>query len=240
MARGASLLELVGELRVELGRAPNLSVGPGDIPMLQRTLRRVQKLLWTNYDWPFMRQVFPVIPLQAGEQFYDPPDGLDLNRIESAAVWTNDTPSEIKRWITWEQYASHNPGVRGDPVMAWDVRTDQADFTSQIEVWPTPASDQYGLQIIGIRNLRPLVHDADLCDLDDELIILFAASQMLARQGTKDAPLVAQMAQDHLAKCRAKASTGDYKTVRVGLGPDESAFARRSRVTVAGYPVREP
>lgn len=239
MARGASLLELVGDLRTELGRAPNVAVGPGDIPMLQRALRRVQKTLWTNHDWQFLTHTFPRIKLQAGNALYDMPAGLDIERIMDVAVWQNDTPIPIKRGIGWSEYSSFKPGDRADPVMRWDLRTDE-NFATQMEVWPTPASDNYELQIIGVRNLRPLVADADLCDLDDELLILFAAAQLLARQGAKDAPIVMQMAQDHLAKCKSRASSGNYKTVRVGLGPDTTRFQQRSHVTVAGYPVKGP
>ena len=234
MARGASLLELTGELRTELGRAANIAVGPGDIPALQRTLRRVQKTLWTQYDWPFMRHVFPMIPLQAGQTYYDPPDNLDIERIESMAVWQNDVPVPIRRGVGWDEYTSYKPGDRADPAMAWDMRTNDV-FDTQIEIWPTPNSDSYSLQIIGIRQLRPFTHDAHLCDMDDELIILYAAAQILARQKSADAPILAQMASEHLAKCKARASSGDSKRVRIGLGPDESMFARRSRITVAGY-----
>lgn len=235
MARGASLLELTGELRAELGRAPNLSVGPGDIPMLQRTLRRIQKVLWTQYEWPFMRRVFPLIPLAAGQNMYDPPDTLDIDRIENMAVWQNNVPVPIRRGIGWDEYSSFKPGDRADPAQKWDMRTHD-DFTNQIEIWPTPASENYGLQIIGIRNLRPFTHDAHLCDLDDEVIIMFAAAQILARQGNKDAETVLTQANAHLSKLRAKASA-DGEPVRMSLGPNDNSFSRRSRISVAGYPV---
>lgn len=239
MARGASLLELTGELRVELGRAANLAVGPGDIPMLQRTLRRVQKTLWLQYDWPFMRKVFDIIPLVAGQRYYDPPTNLDLERIESVAIWQNDQPVPIRRGISWGEYASYKPGDRADPTMAWDMRTFD-DYSCQIEVWPTPASGSYGLQIIGVRNLRPFVADADLCDLDDELILLYSTAQILSRQKADDASLVGQMASEHLARMRARASSGDSRRIRMGMGPDQSRLDQRSRITVAGYPVKTP
>lgn len=235
MARGTSLLELTGDLRTELGRASNLAVGPGDIPQLQRALRRIQKVLWSQYEWPFMRRVFPLIPLQAGLNMYNPPDGLDIDRIENMAVWQNNIPVPIKRGIGWEDYAGFKPGERADPALKWDMRTDD-EFATKIEIWPTPASNNYSLQIIGIRKLRPFVHDADLCDMDDELILLFAAAQMLARQGAKDAPVVMDQANAHLAKMRAKASA-DGEPIRMGLGPDNMAFNKRSRISVAGYPV---
>lgn len=237
MARGTSLLELVGDLRVELGRASNISVGPGDLPMLKRVLARTQKVLWTQHEWPFLRTMFERITLQAGDRMYDMPANLDIDRIESVAVWQNDIPVPTKRGIGWNEYAAYKPGDRMDPVMRWDVRVDESTFQTQMEVWPTPASDTYAMQIIGIRKLRPLVHDTDLCDLDDELILLFAASQLLARQKSGDAQLVLSQAQEHLLKCKAKANTGEYKSVRVGLGRGGSDTPSRTQVYVAGYPV---
>jgi hypothetical protein len=234
MARGTSLGELTQELRVELGRASNVAVGPGDIPMLQRVLRRMQKMLWNNYDWPFLRQAFPLIPLAAGQRMYDPPANLDTDRIESAAVWYGGRPMPITRGIGWDEYQMGDPETRTDPVQRWDIRTDD-QFHTQVEVWPTPASNSYELQFIGIRNLRPLVADQDLCDLDDDLIILFAAAQILARQKSADAPVVQEAATAYLQKLRAKADTGVFKRVRIGMGDGASARRSPTQVLVAGY-----
>ena len=63
---------------------------------------------------------------------------------------------------------------------------------NQIEVFPVPANNSQAdgtdsVRIHGIRNLSPLVAESDLADLDDQLIVLFAASEILARQTQADA-----------------------------------------------------
>ena len=80
MARGTSLGQLVTDLRAEVGHSlqPNLGKATRDvfINMLQRTQRR----LWEDYSWPFLRITLD-ITINAGQRYYDVPDGLTFERI---------------------------------------------------------------------------------------------------------------------------------------------------------------
>ena len=80
----------------------------------------------------------------------------------------------------------------------------------------------------GMRPLRPLIALTDVADLDDDLIVLFAAAEELAAQKAKDADRKAQLAQAHLVSLLANAQSGS-STVQMGLG---SSRGRIGRTTV--------
>ena len=217
MARGTQLLQLVENLREEVGRASSVAVGNSDLPGLKQKLRRVQEQLYDEYDWPFLRQIFPALYLQAGEQYYDLPAGLHLERIEAVELWYSNFPRPIERGITPREYAIYNSltGVRQEPAMAWDVRW--TGTSDQIEIWPLPVTNAQYLTFTGIRNLRPLIAGSDVADLDDQLIVLWAAGEILSRQGAESAPMVVKLAQARLGTVK-KRTKGAERTRRMGMG----------------------
>lgn len=218
MARGTQLLQLVENLREEVGRASSVAVGQSDLPGLKQKLRRTQEQLYDDYDWPFLRQIFPPLYMKAGEQYYDLPAGLHLERIEAVELWYSNFPRPIARGVTPRNYAIYDSaaGVRQEPALAWDVRW--TGTAEQIEIWPLPVSNTQFLQFTGIRNLRPLVKDSDVADLDDQLIVLWTASEILARQGAQSAGVVLKLAQARLGTMK-KRSKGAERTYRMGMGP---------------------
>lgn len=221
MARGTQLLQLVENLREEVGRSASVSVGNSDLGALKQKLRRNQELLYDEYDWPFLRQIFPAKYLLAGERYYDFPVGLNLERVESVELWYSDLPRPIERGITPREYAIYNSDadVRQEPAMAWDVRW--TGTKEQIEIWPLPVSNAQYLQFTGIRNLRPLVKDSDVADLDDQTIILFTAAEILARQANESAPVVLKLAQARLGTMKKRVK-GASRTRRMGMGGSET------------------
>jgi hypothetical protein len=219
MARGTQLLQLVTDLRAELGRSSSVAVGVDDLPSLKQTIRRTQETLYDEYDWPHLRTVFDRIPMQAGERFYDFPAELNFDKLEDVAVWYSGQPFEIERPIGFRDYAIYDSenNARCDPVLKWDIRW--RGTKEQIEVWPIPAStNQVGLQFIGIRKLRPMVGDQDVADLDDQLIILYAAAELLARQKSADAPIKADLAKARFQRLKSNAGRGNKTYSMVGEG----------------------
>lgn len=221
MARGSQLTQLVIQLREEVSRSASLGVGASDLPELQQKLRRVQTTLYDEYDWPFLRQMFPVKQMQASEQFYDFPTGVNLERIEEVVVWYNGLPIPLTRGIGFSDYSAYNSneGVTSQPAMKWDVRW--TGTTEQMEIWPLPVDNSQTVQIRGIRKLRPLIADSDVADLDDTLIVLTVAAEMLLKQGNANAPLVKKAATDHLFTLRGNLK-GASRTRRMGQGSEAS------------------
>lgn len=210
MARSVQLVQLVEKVRAEIGQSTDVSVGKDTIPMLKQHIRRVQETLYDAYDWPFLR-VIPFKTLSAGQRYYDFPTDLNMERVEEVQVWWSGEPQPVERGIDFSHYASYDPNEdeRADPVLRWDVRwTGSAE---QIEVWPIPATTHssgapYRLQFKGIRPLRALTADSDVCDLDDQLIVLHVAAELLTRQKSADA-----LAKVEAAKARMNTLIGRVK-----------------------------
>ena len=214
MARNQLLSAMVSQLRAELRRSTSVAVGVDDQPTLKDKLANVQEQLYDEYDWPFLRQVFPRIPLQAGQRYYDVPDEMNLERIESMAVWWGGVPHPLTRGIGFDEYASYDSDsdARTDPALRWDIRWNETE--SQIEIWPIPASDEMELQIIGTRKLRPLIANSDVCDLDHLMIVLYAAAELDTNEAS--AKKLAGRAERRFQRMKGRVASSDGKYIYGG------------------------
>lgn len=221
MARGTQLITLVDKLRSEIRNASQVSAGVDKIPTLKQTLRRVQHQLYNDFDWPFLR-VIATKALAAGQRYYDFPTGataIDLERIEDVVCWYSGQPHPMQRGIDWEEYAQYNSDSddRSDPALRWDMRW--TGSSTQMEVWPIPSSNDMSLRIKGLRPLRALTSDTDVADLDDELIVLFSAYELLGGAGAKDAQAKLAAGNQLLARMRARMKGGSSDVVMGGGDP---------------------
>lgn len=199
MARGATLLKLLDDLRAEAGLSlnPSHNAQARDVQVLK--LRRTQERLWEDTAWPHLK-VDRFIKLQAGQRYYDPKAtleravagalvpaavGLDIDRIESIEV----------RW--GDQWIPLMPGIDGKHYSVWDSDLDERSWPVErwaisegemLEMWPLPAANADDatldgfLKLRGTRRLNRLVDDGDRADLDDRLITLYAAAELVTDQ----------------------------------------------------------
>lgn len=224
--------QLISDLRAELERSSDPAVGVSDLPTLKQKIARTYETLYDEHDWPHLNQMFPPIALQAGQRYYDFPDDLDFDRLEQVVVWYSGRPFEAIRGIGFEQFAFYNSeeDERSDPAQRWDVRFVQTK--EQVEVWPVPASNNTTLQFKGTRKFAPLINDSDLCLLDDNMVVLFAAAELApAKSGNKQVFLSA--AQQRLARVKGRMDAGDSR-LRVGMGRSEPRPMSRAIVRVSG------
>lgn len=210
MARGTTFLELVTMLREELGRASDVSVGVSDLPTLKRKLNRYYETIYYDKEWPHLRRIFDRVTLSAGERFYDLPSELDYERIERVVVYQNGIPIPTERGITSADYADYDSisDERSAPVVKWDVRDVGGDL--QVEFWPVPSDNDQQVEFTGFVKFAPLVNDADICLLDDNLVVGLAAVELLEQQKTGSAKTVAEATRalyDRLSG-RAKGASG--------------------------------
>ena len=206
MARGTTLTRLLDMLRAEtrtsLNPAHNNQVRDQQVLLLQMT----QEWLWDDFDWPHLR-VERQQPAQNGQRFYDTPLDVKIDRILEIRLrygqrWVRLAPGiELEHYRQWDSELD----MRSWPISRWRIWEDE-----QIEVWPIPAmnadpTDKEGyLNVVGIRNLNPLVDANDTSDLDDWLLVLFAAADMLAAAGSKAADLKLEKANKRYAKLRGE------------------------------------
>lgn len=205
MARGTTLVKLLTDLRAEVSASPNpahnVQVRDRDINLLQRT----QERLWEDFAWPHLR-VERDIQVQAGQRFYEPPEDIGIDQIESLQVFDSQVWEPICAGIGAPEYAAFNSQL---DQRSWPPRRWRIFESERIELWPVPdqnadlATMSGYLRVTGIRFLKPLVADGDRADLDDRLLTLYAAAEILAKTGAKDAQLKLDGANAHYAKLRA-------------------------------------
>lgn len=205
MARGTTLVKLLDNLRAEcrlsLNPAHNIQVRETQVAQLQR----VQEQLWEDFTWPHLR-VERQILVQAGQRFYNPPEDMHIDRIETIELYDDGIWQPVRPGIEPWDYSAWNSdrGERAWPPRRWKIAEDE-----QVELWPIPdqnADPETGsgtLKFTGIRNLKPLVDDGDRADLDDRMLVLYAAAEILAAGGSKDAQLKLDLANRRFARLRA-------------------------------------
>jgi len=218
MARKTQLLALVAQVRAETGRTQNVAVGVDELDNIKYLLSRVQEQLYDDYDWPFMN-VQRTVALANGQRYYDFPTDLPLDNITDVALNYNDVYQKIERGIQPRDYSVFDSNAstpeKSSPVLKWDVR--ETGTTEQIEVWPIPNDNIQTLYFWGKKSLANLIQESDTADLDDRLIVLYAAAQMLARQKSLDAQAVLEQANKRLATLRRNTRKAS-PTIQMGLG----------------------
>lgn len=212
MPRGTTLTELIRQLRTEAGQASTQTQIGGDYEAtLIQKLRRTQQMLYDDYDWPFLRIKCP-INLGSGQRYYDLPfdpndesSQMDMERIEHVTINYSGKPTLLEKGISWEQYAQYNSdnGEQASPCRRWDIKRTSAQ-NEQIEAWPIPTDDTQLMEFTGIKKLRSLVFSTDVADLDDIVIVLTAASEILAKAGSKDAAKIEAAAAARLKQLKAR------------------------------------
>jgi len=240
MARGTTLTRLLDEVRAEarlsLNPAHNNQTRDQHIHVLQRE----QERLWEDYNWPHLR-VERFIMTEIGQRYYDPRGAknaageisgvIPVDRIERIFFKSDGEWMPVYSGIgQWHQAITDSAlGQHSWPVARWQVAEED-----QIEVWPitdiaADPEDQTGyLKIVGIRKLNPLVAPDDRADLDDRMLALYTAGNILAAAGSKDAELKIEAANKRYV--RLKGEQAKLKAFRMfGIGMDESA--RRPAIT---------
>ena len=232
MARKKTLLSLLQDYRAEIRASGNAAHNTNVRETQVRLLQRVQEYLYDEIAWPHLR-IQRTFDVQAGQRYYAPPDEINLDRVELLEVrygqqWFDLCPGiEAEHYNTWESDLDE----RSWPVQRWQIYEDE-----QIEIWPIPASDadtttlDGRIRVTGIRKLSPLVQDDDTADLDDRLIVLYAAAETLAASGASDAQLKLSAAQQ-----RKQTLTGNWskkKTFRLFGGGDGEGWKPKGPPTV--------
>ena len=222
MALFATFGELLTMLRAEARLSTNPAVGAGANIRHKAILNRVYATL-CEMEWPHLKYIPPRIPLSAGQRFYDAPAGLDFNRATSFVAWEGVNDYPLDPGIGTAEYSVYDSvnDARADPPLRYDLRA-TALGTVQVEIWPIPASNTFSLEVAGIRTTPKLVNSADICLLDDHLVVLFAAESVLRAVNKDDADGKLAAARQHLALVRGNSAlpqTAGSTAARVGVGP---------------------
>lgn len=205
MALGVTLLDLRNKLLAETVQ----SLSPGQTIALRDTynlqLRRTQEEQWRMFEWPHLR-LFKDVALSAGVRFYDYPRGLPFDAVSKIHYQEGSFWRPMRYGVTPEDYSVFGgENQQSWPPQKWMTRptynetTGRTDPVGQFEIWPVP--NRAGtIRFEGQAPLNPLVNDSDEAILDDTLIVLFAAAEVLANQKAEGAQLKLQKAQQFQRK----------------------------------------
>lgn len=232
MPVGTSLVELVDQFRFEIGSSTGAGQGVNTRDAQRHLLRATQQRLWLDYAWPHMK-VETDESLLAGQRYYTFDSRLDFHRTEWVKVRYSTQWQRVSFQADFSplyNVSDSDADVRQDPVQFW-----RHYESGQYEVWPIPASAQT-LRFRGVRNLSPLTEDAHLADLDDRVIVLFAAARQLKRNNSTDADNVLAEANTHLN--RLKASSVKSDTIIIGGGRTVQEYADSCRGFGPGWEVQ--
>lgn len=230
MTRGVTTLsQMVLALRLETNRSGDVNLGQDEYPALCHLLRRTQETLYYDYEWPFLKYRED-ITLSAGQRYYDFPDHILFERVQTVKTKNGNIWQPVQRGITMENYNTmdSDEDVRSDPVTNWDII--DAGSGEQIEVWPIPATDDLVLRIEGIKGLGALTSDSDVCTLDDTAIVLRAAAKLLARDRSDDAKEALAVAERHINNLRRGSNRTEQAT---HIGGDGSQRPSKGVIVIA-------
>jgi hypothetical protein len=225
MTRGATLLTLMQQLRAEVRFAADAASTVSEDHILKQLLQRTQETLYDGYDWPHLR-IKPEISTLVGaaNRLYSVPAAINFERVESVVAWWNGNPYPMERGIGWEHYSAYDSeqaDERLDPPRRWDVRWDESATVEKIELWPASITAAIVVQFSAIRKLRSLTADTHVADLDDHLIVLHAAADILGGEDTSAGKkkLRAAVARESILKGRTK---GGSEPFILGGGPERA------------------
>ena len=220
MAFGTSLLNLRHKLRAEVSQSLNTAQGVNAQGQYDMALDRVQKELWESYEWPHL-SYYTNLTLQDGQQLYDYPVDMPFDYIVKAYVQSGTTDwTPISFGIGLEDYEQYG-GETGKswPPQKWANRPlvtgGVTNPIGKLEIWPIP-NQNGSLRFKGQAPCNPLVLDTDRAVLDDVLITLFAAAEILAAQKAENASMKLQKANQFLR--RHFANLGGGKRHMIALG----------------------
>lgn len=233
MARGVTLGQLLDDVRAEVGHSLQPNLGKASRDVLIGMIQRVQKRLWEDYSWPFLK-VTRDINIQAGQRYYDLPSDITFERVERVETKHGDYWTKLHYGIGAEQYNQHDSdrGIRSSPIRRYDTYEN-----NQIEFWPIPSNNAdtktgtNSVRIHGIRNLSPFVATSDTADLDDQLIVLYTAAEVLTRQKQGDAQSKLAQAQAHYQRLKARMAKTD--TIVIGGGEPEGLYRPKGPPLIA-------
>lgn len=220
MARGKTLLSLLRSFRAEAKLSSNTAHNKGARENQVHLLQRTQEMLWEKEDWPHLGVTRYIDP-QAGQRYYSPPDDLGIDQIRCIEVRYGEDWIPLHYGVRAAQYSAWDSDLdqRSYPVENWEIHEGE-----MIEIWPIPENNvdlstlDGRLRLWGVRQLRPLVEDDDVADLDDRLITLYAAAEYMdGAEGAKKMQLAMRRERDLLG------NSSKVKTFSMIPGEDEPA-----------------
>lgn len=207
-----TLGSLRAELQTRLGFGMSGQAGIVNSPIMDSFLRSAQEQLYWQFEWRELCTAEERL-MGTGQALYDYPDGCNIERITSVAVWNGGRWQPLTEGITLEE-RSLNVGV-------WPLKYERFE---QMEVWPVPTS-QIRMRREYVKALAPFDSSNDRTSLPSELVFLMALANAKAHYKQADADRYATQLDGLLARLKAK-HRGQSVWSRPGSTLDKDSFYR--------------
>lgn len=236
MALRVTFQEVIQATRAEAKLSSNTSRSLDNLENIKQLIRRHYTTLAEDYDWQHLQLLRGSSTarkvLQAGLRFYNWPADLNPLKIEDAWIKWGSTWQKLTFGITPANYSAMDPELnqRADPVTNWAWYGGD-----QFEVWPMPASNGVAgsnneVQFTGQKKVEQLLNDNSRLDLDDIVVSLMTAAEILAGNNQKPAADVkAGAAIARLGRLRANLSDKTRYTMGRGQVTDTAYYPRHPR-----------
>lgn len=200
MALRQTFESVITAVREECGLSSATSRGIDQINRIKQLIKRHYNQLAEDYTWQHLKITRGSTEsrkvLAAGQRYYDFPTAMNPQKIERAWVKWGSTWEQMEYGISVEDYSAFDPDAdqRSDPAMRWNYYNGD-----QFEVWPTPASNGVAngnneIAFDGQKAVTPLVQDSDRLDMDDILVTLMVAAELLSTTDKQGAQVKGDMA----------------------------------------------
>ena len=219
MAFGTTLANLRTKLRAEVGQSLNTLQGANAQGQYDMALDRTQKELWESYEWPHLRY-YSNLAAMAGQQLYAYPPDMPFDYIIKGYVLSGTNNWAVLDFgIGLQDYSTYGEAGQSWPILKWGnrptVTAGVTDPIGKLELWPIP-NQNGSIRFLGQAPVNPLVADGDKAVLDDTLITLFAAAEILASQKAENSALKLQKANQFLRRHFANLGGGKRRTIALG------------------------
>lgn len=221
MARGTTLANVLLALKGELGFSLTSGVAAASDQELYTLLDNKQKWLSSEYDWPFLKQQGDV-SIVAGDRYLNVPTNINFERpVNVTTLWTTFW-HPVLFGIGAPEYNALSSGDGGvpvynlNPVARWDWKPGDP---SKFEIWPIPTQNQL-VRFTGQAPLTSLkttgAYDpTKTFDLDDMMVVFYAAAEKLASMKRQNAQAMLAMAESRFNRIRASYA---HRTMPLVLG----------------------
>lgn len=223
MRTGVAFSTIIQEVKLEAGETTNASQATTRDPRIKQIINREYRWMAQKWRWPLRHDEIEV-DLTASTSIYTFPATIDPAHIDE--VWAEvgsewyKIPHGIGRW----ERSLYSDAEESWPPQRFEFQPDTGSGTITFEVWPIPSEDGK-VRVSGQLVITDLSADADKCLLDADVLVLRAASQLLADQDRATAAYKANQAEQ-----RAMAILRNMST---GIGA-EIYHGRRPRVSLPG------
>lgn len=223
---GNTLGEVIEMVRDEARLSTNTSRGTDNLANIKRLIKRHYQMLLDDYDWQHLeiKRADSQKILLPNSSVYDFPEKLNTERIAQAWVYYGSQWVPMEYGISFEEMNCQNTddGDGSTWPEHWDFSGDK-----QFEVWPMPSSGDVRVGFDGQRKAAPIVNNDSIIELDDIMISLFVAAEILAANSQKDAAIKLKAADNRLLQMRR--GKADKRRIAIGRGQVPQSGAHRPR-----------